>query len=155
MEDQKELFLANGVFVRDALDLINDKNNQVKIYIKLLDKAEAEIDRLTKVEKSHQELNGELRKEVERLSKHNGKCIYLSDDETTEYCVEAICPKFKTEKQIRAEAIKEVFEKVEATTWYHTNAKGGLAVGANGETNVPLYKAEDIYKIAKEMGVEL
>lgn len=26
LEDQKDLFLANGVFVRDALDLINRKN---------------------------------------------------------------------------------------------------------------------------------
>lgn len=52
-------------------------------------------------------------------------------------------------------AIKEFAERVEETTWYHINAKGKLVVGANSENNTPLYKAEDILKIAKEMGVEL
>lgn len=50
--------------------------------------------------------------EVERLADRNHKCIYLSDDETTEFCVDGPCPKFKTEKQIRAEAIKEFAERV-------------------------------------------
>ena len=41
----------------------------------------------------------------------SGKCIYLSDDETTEYCVEGPCPKYKTEAQIKAEAYKEFAER--------------------------------------------
>jgi hypothetical protein len=52
------------------------------------------------------------REEVERLADRSHKCIYLSDDETTEYCVDGPCPKFKTEAQIRAEAVKEFAERV-------------------------------------------
>lgn len=44
---------------------------------------------------------------LQRLSDKNHKCIYLSDDETTEYCVDSICPKYKTETQIKSEAINE------------------------------------------------
>ena len=47
-----------------------------------------------------------LQAENERLS--SGKCVYLSDDETTEYCVEGICPKYKTEAKIKAEVLSEV-----------------------------------------------
>ena len=49
--------------------------------------------------------------EIKRLT--SGKCIYLSDDETTEYCVEGPCPKYKTEAQIKAEAYKEFAKKME------------------------------------------
>ena len=58
--------------------------------------------------------------EIERLSDRNHKCIYLSDEETTEYCVDAICPQFKTEKQIKDEAIKEFAEKLKETLWSPT-----------------------------------
>ena len=47
--------------------------------------------------------------EIERLT--SGKCVYLSDDETTEYCVEGPCPKYKTVAEIKAEAYKECVEK--------------------------------------------
>lgn len=50
--------------------------------------------------------------EIEILESHSGKCIYLSDDSVTNYCVEAICPKFKTEKQIKARAIKVFAERL-------------------------------------------
>ena len=84
--------------------------------------------------------------EIERLKSHSGKCIYLSDDETTEYCVEGICPKYKTEGEIRAEAIKEFAEEL----------KKHLC-----EYDLPHYHSfcaveeETIDQIAKEMGVEL
>lgn len=52
------------------------------------------------------------KKEIERLSDQNHKCIYLSDDETTECCVDGPCPKFKTESKIKTEAIKECLEWV-------------------------------------------
>lgn len=47
---------------------------------------------------------------IKRLT--SGKCVYLSDDETTEYCVEGPCPNYKTEAEIKAEAYKEFAEKV-------------------------------------------
>ena len=47
---------------------------------------------------------------IKRLT--SGKCVYLSDDETTEYCVEGPCPNYKTEAQIKVEAYKECIEKV-------------------------------------------
>ena len=47
---------------------------------------------------------------IKRLT--SGKCVYLSDDEITEYCVEGPCPNYKTEAEIKAEAYKECIEKV-------------------------------------------
>lgn len=42
----------------------------------------------------------------------SGKCVYLSDEETTEYCVEGPCPNYKTIAQIKAEAYKEFAERL-------------------------------------------
>ena len=61
--------------------------------------------------KAEEELE-KAKAEIWRLSNRNHKCIYLSDDETTEYCVDGPCPKFKTESQIKAEAIKEFAERL-------------------------------------------
>ena len=47
--------------------------------------------------------------EIERLT--SGKCIYLSDDETTEYCFEGPCQAHETKAMIRAEAIKEFWNQ--------------------------------------------
>ena len=64
-------------------------NNLMKDALKLINSQKALIKRLT-----------------------SGKCVYLSDDETTEYCVEGPCPNYKTEAEIKAEAYKECIEKV-------------------------------------------
>ena len=48
--------------------------------------------------------------EIKRLT--SGKCVYLSDDEITEYCVEGPCPNYKTEAEIKAEAYKEFAERL-------------------------------------------
>ena len=55
-------------------------------------------------------LYNRLNEEIGRLADRNHKCIYLSDEETTNYCVDGPCPKFKTEAQIRADAVKEFAE---------------------------------------------
>ena len=52
------------------------------------------------------------RQKADIKSLTSGKCIYLSDDEFTEYCVEGPCPYYKTEAQIKAEAIKEFVERL-------------------------------------------
>lgn len=77
--------------------------------------------------------------EIERLADRNHKCIYLSDDETTEFCVDGPCPKFKTEKQIRAEAIKEFAERLK-------NRASGVRVGRYEFVTV-----EGIDNLVKEM----
>jgi hypothetical protein len=53
----------------------------------------------------------EQQAEIERLQDRNNKCIYLSDNETTEFCVDGACPKFKTEEMIKAEVINAIREK--------------------------------------------
>ena len=103
----------------DILDLINRlqaENENLKLDIaeleaknfvkdKLLAKAEAKLE---EAEDTIQYADKELKKaEAENKRLISGKCVYLSDDETTEYCVEGICPKYKTEAQIKAEAYKE------------------------------------------------
>jgi hypothetical protein len=52
---------------------------------------------------------------------------------------------------VREEVAKEFAKKIEDTTWYSINSEGELVVGANGGSDVPLYKADDILEIAKEM----
>ena len=71
-----------------------------KATIDLINRKEAEIDRLTKVEKSHQELNGELRQEVERLNFEN---------------LQMLASIKGLEERARAEAIKEFAERVKET----------------------------------------
>ena len=48
----------------------------------------------------------------------SGKCIYLSDDETTEYCVEGPCPNYKTEAQIKTEAYKEFADRLKKHSYF-------------------------------------
>lgn len=50
---------------------------------------------------------------------------------------------------------KDAVDAIERTDWYHINKRGELVHGANGEEDVPLYKADDVYKaIAETPGVE-
>ena len=79
--------------------------------ILLINRQKAEIEALIAGQETLQKALAEKNAEVERLSDRNHKCIYLSDDETTEYCVDGPCPKFKTESQIKTAAIKEFAEK--------------------------------------------
>ena len=51
----------------------------------------------------------------------SGKCVYLSDDETTEYCVEGPCPNYKTEAQIKVEAYKEFAERLKE--WFRKESE--------------------------------
>ena len=46
-----------------------------------------------------------------------------------------------------------LIDKVEETNWYHINKNGELVVGANSETDVPLYKHSDIKQVLAEAPV--
>ena len=46
--------------------------------------------------------------------------------------------------------IDPLIEKVEETTWYHIGKNGELVMGANSETDVPLYKHSDIKRVLEE-----
>lgn len=61
--------------------------------------------------KSAIDLINRLQAEIERL-KECPKCIYEYDGKTTEYCVQGPCSNFKTVEQIKSEAIKEFAEKL-------------------------------------------
>lgn len=50
---------------------------------------------------------------------------------------------------------KDAVDAIERTDWYHINKCGELVHGANSEDDVPLYKADDVYKAIDETpGVE-
>ena len=59
--------------------------------------------------KSAIDLINRLQAEIERL-KECPKCIYEYDGKTTEYCVQGPCSNFKTVEQIKYEAYKEFAE---------------------------------------------
>ena len=141
--------------LKDILDLIN--------------RQKAEIEKLRKrvnfVEQANVQLREELKEttekfncqqyvyadlsdiirdknaEIERLSDRNHKCLYLSDDETTEYCVDGPCPNYKTEAKIRTEAIKEFAERLKEKSEYIDT----------DEFWCDLVTTEDIDNLVKEM----
>lgn len=49
--------------------------------------------------------------------------------------------------------IDQLIDKVEETTWYHINKNGELVMGANSETDIPLYKHSDITRVLAEAPV--
>ena len=59
--------------------------------------------------KSAIDLINRLQAEIERL-KECPKCIYEYDGKTTEYCVQGPCSNFKIVEQIKSEAYKEFAE---------------------------------------------
>ncbi len=72
-------------------------------------------DELDCTEKLHTDalaLINRQKAEIERLADRSHKCIYLSDEESMEYCVDGPCPHYKTEAKIKAEAIKEFAERL-------------------------------------------
>jgi hypothetical protein len=38
-------------------------------------------------------------------------------------------------------------EQIEGTTWYHIGGNGKLCEGANSKNDMPLFKADDIFKV--------
>ncbi|MBR3819634.1 MAG: hypothetical protein IKJ41_10905 [Clostridia bacterium] len=97
------------------------------------------LDGAINAQETLQKALAEKAAEVERLNDNLiNKCIYLSDDETTEYCVDGPCPNFKTEAEIKAEAIKELLDKIEKQA-------------IPNEDDVYWVELDDIYNLVKEM----
>ena len=94
---------------------------------------EAENERLKPFEDKIAEFNSQIRVE-------NMLIFANSFEEWLEFC-----------DNLKSEAYKKVEEKIHATTWYHINKNGELVMGANGETDIPLFKAEDIFNLLKEL----
>lgn len=86
------------------------------VILDYINRLEAENENLEIELKAMRGAANSYKAENERLI--SGKCVYLSDDETTEYCVEGICPKYKTETQIKAEARKEFIEMVKRRIFF-------------------------------------
>lgn len=91
--------------------------------------------------KQQQETINRQQAEIERLSDRNHKCIYLSDEESIEYCVDGPCPNFKIESQIKAEAVKEFAERL----------KGFLDDFYHAEEDALLETSDLIDNLVKEM----
>ena len=107
VENQSQNF---NVLVSDHRCLQQSFENLKELY-------EAEKRKVEKTKEKRIQLAKELqtaKKEIERLSDRSHKCIYLSDDETTEYCVDGPCPKFKTEEQIKVEAFEEFAKRLKS-----------------------------------------
>ena len=85
------------------------------------------------------DLINRLQEENERLKDHIQEGVELAKE----------LPKMIT--LVKAEAYKECAEKIDTTTWYHINKNGELVKGANSETDIPLFKAEDIFNLLKEL----
>lgn len=87
---------------------------------------------------AQQETINRQKAEIKGLT--SGKCVYLSDDEDTEYCVEGPCPNYKTEEQIKAEAFKEFAERLQD----RCNKQGGCLYASDigAELNEMVSEAE-------------
>lgn len=81
LEDQKCVYLANGVFVFDALDLINRKNAEIAVYKNNLEAMATTMHNSAKAERA--EAIKEFAERVKRKAKthfplHNEKEVYSS-----------------------------------------------------------------------------
>ena len=85
-----------------ALDLINRQKSEI-------DSAKAKIEICAEVIERQDA-------EIERL-KECPKCVYEYDGEVTEYCIQGPCPNFKTVEQIKTEAYKE-FAGIIKDKWF-------------------------------------
>ena len=116
----------------DAVNIIDSKNAEIK-------RKNDEIDRLTAVEESHREQNGELRKEVERLKEE----LLESNIEIAELYKCKFSAEDVAQNIIRAR--KEFAEKI-----YRSCAMYGQKDKFNKTVFLNI-----VDQIAKEMGVEL
>ena len=63
------------------------------------------------------------------------------------------CTKWDCEYEPRESDLlsrSRLINAIEETTWYHINSEGKLVEGANGKDDVPLYKADDVFKAINE-----
>lgn len=79
--------------------------------------------------------------EIERL-KECPKCVYEYDGETMEYCVQGPCSNFKTVEQVKSEACKNFSQKLIKSS--------RLIAYANGFDIKAVVDVEEIVKILKE-----
>lgn len=78
------------------------------------------------------------------------------DDRDCKVCVHnkaGGCTKWDCEYEPRESDLlsrSRLIDNIEETTWYHINSEGKLVEGANGKDDIPLYKAEDVFKAINE-----
>ena len=96
--------------IKKALECCSEANNCGQCEYEPTEHQIGTVGCCNELMKDALDLINRLQEEIEKLT--SGKCVYLSDDETTEYCVEGPCPNYKTVAQIKAEAYKECIEKV-------------------------------------------
>jgi FtsZ-binding cell division protein ZapB len=97
-DDENEPLICTGNLLTDALDLINRLQARVEYYKNNRDKYQDDVMYLSK-------LCDELQAENERLEEKQEKCFYCTEQAN------------KKIGEIKAEAYKEVFEKVENMLW--------------------------------------
>lgn len=95
-------------FIKTALDLITRQ----KAEIEKLQEVNADLNESLRLAA---EANKDLNAEIERLADRSHKCIYLSDEESMEYCVDGPCPHYEAKAKVKAEAIKEFAGKLKET----------------------------------------
>lgn len=103
IQEATEIYETNqngGALVGDLLRIIKSQKAEIE-------KKDTEIEILIRKKHALRDEISELTAEIERLSDRNHKCIYLSDDETTEFCVDGACPEFETKAMIKTEAYRE------------------------------------------------
>lgn len=128
IQEATEIYEKNqnaGALVGDLLRIIKSQSAEIERLKKNLEEAHIDIrEHMAEIEKKDTEIDilirkkhslrdeiSELTAEVERLSDRNHKCIYLSDDETTEFCVDGACPEFETKAMIKTKAYREFADK--------------------------------------------
>lgn len=120
IQEATEIYEKNqnaGALVGDLLRIIKSQKAEIE-------KKDTEIDILIRKKHALRDEISELTAEIERLSDRNHKCIYLSDDETTEFCVDGACPEFETKAMIKTKAYRKFVMRALRKIGFveHTNA---------------------------------
>lgn len=140
-DSEKIEMLSNGKGNEYIITLVDEAKGKVERLslsdiAYLINRLQAQVKKCEKVEHFADKTIATLQAEIKRLKAEVKFSDYLE---------------YETTNQIKAEAHKEFAEMIDKTTWYHINKNGELVQGANSITDIPLYKAEDIYNLLKEL----
>lgn len=115
------------------------EQEKIEALKKQIECLEAELEVCNEALDNSIKLNNDLQAEIKQLAK---------DKENLAISYASAVVRNLT---IKDETYKEIEEKIDKITWYHINQNGELVIGANSETDIPLYKAEDVHSLLKEL----
>ena len=94
--------------IADFKHLIADHEECYEVVVQCSGRSEY-IEKMIESLKATLDLINRQKADIKKLT--SGKCVYLSDDETTEYCVEGPCPNYRPKHKSKSKHTKSLQKK--------------------------------------------